>query len=110
MGGAPNYAKGRARLQSWANAQRHYESQNIMVKPGKGRYPKCLKILPYEEEGLCPKKEDIPEDPKNVPKECKWCPEHLESPFHDQFVRLEKIRRLQAAGFDTKIVSEHKRV
>lgn len=106
MGGAPNYSKGRARLQGWANAQRHHESQNIMVRPGKGRYPKCLKIKPYEAEGLCPK--ETSEDPKNVPKECKFCPEHLESQFHDQMTRLEKLKRLQSIGFSGKIVNERK--
>jgi len=102
MGGAPKYSKGRAVLQKWSNAKKYYESQNIIVDPGKGKYPKCLETKPYGE--LCPK--ETPEDPKNVPKECKWCPEHVESPFHAQTTRVERLKRLQEAGLPTKIESK----
>jgi len=102
MGGAPKYSAGRARLRRWANAKRYYEGQNIMVDPGKGKYPKCLKEKSYSE--ICPK--EIPEDPKNVPKECKFCLQYLESPFYAQTSRLDRLRRLQEAGLPTKIVSK----
>jgi len=102
MGGAPKYAKGRARMQKWANAKKYHESRNIMVDPGRGKYPKCLNDKPYGE--LCPK--ETPEDPKNVPKECKFCPEHLESPFYAQASRLDRLKRIQEAGLPTKIVSK----
>jgi hypothetical protein len=102
MGGAPKYSAGRARLRRWDNAKRYYESQNIMVNPGKGKYPKCLKEKPYPE--ICPK--ETPEDPKNVPKECRLCPQHLESPLYAQVSRIDRLRRLQDSGLPTKIVNK----
>ena len=97
--GAPKYSSGRARFKRWADAKRYYESQNIIVDPGKGRYPKCLNEKPYPE--ICPK--EIPKDPKNIPNECKLCPECLESSFYAKTFHKEKIKRIKESGLPTRI-------
>lgn len=104
MGGAPKYSKGRATLKRWQDAIRYKESQNIMVKQGKGRYPKCLKQRPYPE--VCPEEE--PKDIQNVPDECRLCPEYLESNFHLEHSHEERLKRLKEAGLPTVIESKVK--
>lgn len=89
MGGAPNYGKGRAFMQRMVNAERRNREQNIMVKEGKGRYPKCLPDRPYT---FCPR--DIPEDPKNVPSDCRHCPHFVNSKFYSE-VYMTHERRLE---------------
>jgi hypothetical protein len=100
MGGAPNYSKGRDRLQGWASAKSYYEKQNINVKPGRGKYPDCLTTKPCPG---CPK--ESPADTKIIPKERKFCPEHLESKFHLENSLSERLKRLQDAGLPTKFGS-----
>lgn len=89
MGGAPNYGKGRAFMQRMVDAERRNREQNIMVKEGKGRYPKCLPDKPY---AFCPK--ETPEDPKNVPQDCKFCPHFIYSKFYSE-VYMTNDRRLE---------------
>ena len=101
MGGAPNYAKGRAKMRQWESAKRHKTNQNIMVASGKGKYPKCLESKPYPE--VCPQK--VPEDPNNVPEECKFCPEHIESPFHAKLAFQRKMKRIKESGLSSVIKS-----
>ncbi len=101
MGGGsrPAYSKTKAFNKEMAIKEKRIKEGSIIVKDGKGRYPECLKEKPYSE--LCPK--DTPKRPEDIPKECKFCPEHLESPFHIKRRREKLLKRLQEAGMPTKI-------
>ena len=94
MGGAPNYGKGRAFMQRMVDAERRNREQNIMVKQGKGRYPKCLPDKPYT---FCPK--ETPEDPKNIPQDCKFCPHFIYSKFYS----MQKMNKLSDEEIILKI-------
>jgi len=107
MGRAPSYASDRAKLRGWADMERRVRNdENVIVEPGRGRYPECLGDRPY---AWCPKPHDVPTDPKHVPSTCRLCQEHLRSKFYEKHfagkARLGKIKRLQEAGLPTKIVS-----
>ncbi|MFH1824229.1 MAG: hypothetical protein ABH873_03270 [Candidatus Firestonebacteria bacterium] len=63
-----SHRKGIEKTRGMREGRKKTYAQNIIIKYGKGRYPKCFEILPYD---WCSKKEEIPDDPKNVPKECR---------------------------------------
>ncbi len=103
MGRAANYKGDRAKLKSWNELERRVsKNENLTVEQGKGRYPYCLPEKPFP---FCPK--ETPEDPKNVPKECKFCPHFLNSRFYSehfaQKAREERLKRLQEMGLPTRI-------
>lgn len=104
MGGAPNYAKGRAAMRRMSDGKASAFAQNIIIKDGRGRYPKCFEILPYD---WCPKKEEIPEDPKNVPNTCKQCREFTKSKFYNEHfaekARLERLEQARKQGLPTQL-------
>ena len=107
MGRTPNYRGDRARMRAWAEVERRVTNkENVIVRPGGGKYPECLTSRPY---GWCPKPEDVPADPKDVRRTCRFCEEYLHSKFYEQHfaakARREKLRQLQEAGIPTKIVS-----
>jgi hypothetical protein len=106
MGSAMNYAKGRRAMKRMSDGKAKAFAQNIIIKVGKGRYPDCFKILPYI---WCPKSEEIPNDPKNVPKTCKTCQEFLKSKFYSEHfaerVHEERLKRIKEAGLPTVIES-----
>ena len=101
MGGAPKYSKGRERLRGMSDAARHRMEGNVIVNEGKGQYPNCLKTKPLGD--MCPKQ--IPEDPLNIPKECKLCLHFMESNFyHEKYMTKErKAERFKAMGIPTQI-------
>ena len=79
MGGAPNYNK-----QKRYNAEMSWKKHNvykdvIKVGSGKGIYPKCLQEKPY---AFCPI--ESPDDPKNVARDCKQCPQFVNSKFYSE--------------------------
>ncbi len=92
MGGAPNYRKGRAAMRRMTEGKARAFAQNIIVESGKGKYPKCLKDDPklYE---WCPKEEV--KDHKNVPKECKNCPQYTRSKFWEETTAADRMKRIQ---------------
>jgi hypothetical protein len=104
MGGAPNYKKGRANMKRMADGKAKGFAQNIIIEQGKGRYPNCLKLdpKPYY---FCPKLDDIPDEPKNVPNDCKYCQEYIKSKFWDKTTRGKRLKRLRDSGMPTQIVS-----
>ncbi len=101
MGGAPNYAKGRANMARMADGKSRAFAQNIIVDRGKGRYPKCLTLEP-KPYYFCPKGK-APEDPKDVPTECKSCQEYTRSHFWEENTRNDRLKRLRDAGLPTRI-------
>jgi len=110
MGRTPNYRRDRARMRAWSEQERRVRNnENVIVQPGRGKYPDCLQSLPY---GWCPDKQDVPSDPTQVPKTCKFCQEFLKSKFYDKHfadqARKEKLERLKAAGLPTRIVSNRR--
>ncbi|MBN2042951.1 MAG: hypothetical protein JW754_04050, partial [Candidatus Aenigmarchaeota archaeon] len=90
------YSKGRAAMKRMADAERKNKDQNIMVKRGMGRYPKCLSEKPYS--GMCPN--DTPKDPINVPADCKQCPQFVNSKFYaEKYMTHERrIENLKKRG------------
>ncbi|MBN1896154.1 MAG: hypothetical protein JW789_00315 [Candidatus Aenigmarchaeota archaeon] len=111
MGRAANYGADRGKLKAWADQERRVlNNENVIIKDGSGRYPECFEILPY---GWCPKLEEIPEDPKDVPKTCKACQEFLKSKFYEKYFMLDnyrkKLERMKSLGLPTMIVNERKR-
>jgi len=104
MGGAPNYSKGRQEMRRMSDGKARAFAQNIIIKDGRGRYPKCLEILPYQ---WCPKKEEVPSDPKNLLQNCKTCLEFTQSKFYiEHFAHKameERIKRLHEMGLPTRI-------
>ena len=84
-------------------------SQNIIIKDGQGKYPKCFETLPY---GFCPKPEDVPSEPKKYPKTCKFCQEFLKSKFYQKHFMMDahkrRLERLKAMGMPTIIVNERR--
>ncbi len=103
MGSVPNYGRDREKMKSWkALESRVKNGENIMVKQGMGRYPKCLKDHTYE---ICPKQE--PSNPEDTPKECRWCPNFIESPFHQERSKQEKLKRLQSVGVPTIVIDRN---
>lgn len=94
-------------MRAWAELERRVtNNENVIVRPGRGQYPECLGSRPY---GWCPKPEDVPADPKDVPKTCRFCQEYLHSKFYEQHsaaeARRRRLRQLQDAGIPTKVVS-----
>lgn len=102
MGAGMNYSKGRAAMQRMSDGKARAFAQNIIIKQGKGRYPKCLKLEP-KPYCFCPKPESIPQDHNNVPQECKSCQEYTKSLFWEESTRVERIKRLQSMGIPTRI-------
>jgi len=104
MGSGMNYAKGRQAMKRMSDGKAKAFAQNIIIKEGRGRYPKCLEILPYL---WCPKKGEVPSDPKNVLDNCKTCQEFMQSKFYSehfaQKAREERLKRLQEMGMPTRI-------
>ncbi|MEM5871735.1 MAG: hypothetical protein QW051_02590 [Candidatus Aenigmatarchaeota archaeon] len=86
------------------DAERRKKNENIMVKEGKGKYPQCLKTIPYS---FCPS--NIPDDPKNVPHECKTCPEFINSKFYyEVYMSHEKrIEMIKKRGLPLVIRTEN---
>jgi len=97
MGGGsrPKYSRTKAFNAKIALKEKRIREETIIVKPGKGKYPDCLQEKPYPE--ICPKTEL--KNAIDVPKECKFCPEFLESKFYlknfAEKIMKEKIRRLK---------------
>ena len=102
MGGAPNYAKGRAAMRRMSEGKAKAFAQNVIIEHGKGRYPKCLELLPYE---WCPKPEEVPKDPKEIPKTCKTCQEYIKSNFQAEERQRERLKRLQEAGIPLSVTT-----
>jgi len=102
MAGGPKYSRFKSFQSAMSTKEMKARQSTINVREGKGKYPTCLKDKPYPD--ICP--EQTPKDPKNVPKQCKFCPEHLESPLYARYSREERLKRLQTAGLPTKIVSK----
>jgi hypothetical protein len=109
MGGGsrPKYSRTKAFNAEMALKEKRIREETISVKHGKGKYPNCLQEKPYPE--ICPKIEA--KDIKNVPKECKLCPEFLESKFYtENFAeeyRREKLKRLKEAGLPLVIKTDY---
>ncbi len=104
MAGGPNYRQFKSFLADVSAKESRLKRERIVVKEGKGRYPSCLKSLPYD---FCPKPEEVPKDPAEVHRSCRFCDEFKKSRFYDENIaekeRLEKIRRLKEAGLPTKL-------
>lgn len=98
MGGAPSYAKQR-RYTAMMNWKKHNVYKDVVdVRKGKGQYPKCTKIKPYD---FCPE-EEISET-KNVPSECKNCPNYTESKYFKGISHKDRLKRLKESGLPTRI-------
>lgn len=91
MAGAPNYAKGRTAMRRMGEGKARAFAQNIIVRDGKGKYPKCLGQKLYY---FC--HEEVPSDPKNVPRDCKFCQEYLKSKFYEETTGEKRLKRIQA--------------
>ncbi|MEM7816054.1 MAG: hypothetical protein QXN71_02975 [Candidatus Aenigmatarchaeota archaeon] len=104
MGGAPNYSKGRQMMRKISEGRAKAFAQNIIIKDGKGRYPDCLKILPYN---WCPNQNEISNDSKNLPETCKTCQEFLKSRFYLQHfaqkIHKDMLKRISEQGLPTSI-------
>ncbi|MFH1824602.1 MAG: hypothetical protein ABH873_05180 [Candidatus Firestonebacteria bacterium] len=104
MGSKMNYAKGRQAMRRMSDGKKKAFAQNIIIKDGRGRYPKCFEILPYQ---WCPKKEEIPEDPKNVPETCKLCQEFVKSKFFNEHfakqTQIERLKHMKESGLPVTI-------
>jgi hypothetical protein len=87
MGSGMNYSKGRQAMKRMSDGKAKALAQNVIIKDGRGRYPKCLKILPYQ---WCPKKEEV--------MQSKFYFEHFA-----QKAREERIKRMQEMGLPTRI-------
>ncbi|MFH1445153.1 MAG: hypothetical protein ABIF08_01585 [Nanoarchaeota archaeon] len=100
MGGAPNYNRFKSYICSVRTKNLKNREQRVEVSSGKGRYPKCLQDKPYE---ICPN--ETPKNPKDIPKECKSCPQYTESSFDTERRHQEKLKRLRESGMPTQIIS-----
>jgi hypothetical protein len=87
MGRGTNYRRDHAKMRAWSERERRVaNNENIMVKSGRGKYPKCLEEKPYD---FCPH-EDV-KDPLNIPNECKTCPHFINSKFYSKkYMTYEK--------------------
>lgn len=104
MAGGPNYRQFKSFVADISAKESRMKRERIIVKEGKGRYPDCLKELPYE---FCPKPKEVPTDPTDVHMACRQCDELKKSKFYDENIaekeRLEKIKRFEEAGLPTKL-------
>ena len=104
MGSSMNYKKGKQSMNRMTQGKAKAFAQNIIIKPGKGRYPDCFKILPYS---WCPKKDELPEIPINVPQTCKTCQEYLKSKFYQEHFAEkayeDKLIKIKKEGLPTII-------
>jgi len=93
MAGGPKYNRFAGFLHDMRMKEINIRKSTINVKEGKGKYPECL---PGKQYAFCPK--ETPENPENVPHDCKQCPQFVNSKFysdvymiHDR--RIEMLRK-----------------
>jgi len=96
MGGAPKYNKQNRFHAEMAWKKRLVFKDTVDFRGTIDKYPKCVEVKPYG--NRCPK--EPPQDPKNVPSECKQCPYFLKSRFYSQtyMTREKRIEMLKKRG------------